>query len=258
MIVLLPHCSHYRLRKNVEKQNTDHTTHNENHPLHTPHRSHQAHLYQMNQHSYETSVEGKHGQAQIALVILIDSHNESEAKQMMRAFLKVTSQYRDHRLTLWYLCYRTHEDWLETMLEQCIGMKYDKIGMRVSDCLSGNVATVVALLGSKKQLCVFPETEPTNNCNGNSNFDDTHLNTHVKTPSVGDTLGSVLDFDDEDSNSNRRAQENGGVTQQNGSTRGDGVCSRAEQIRTNFETWMEKFADGTLKRYKVTTWPSWT
>ena len=210
----------------------------------------------MNQHSYETFVEEKHSQAQIALVILIDSHNESEAKLMMRAFLKVTSHYRDHRLRLWYLCYRTHKDWLETMLEQCIGIEYDKIGIRVSYCLSGNVATVVALLGSKKQLCIFPETAPVNHCNGNSTFDDSHSNTHFKTRSVE---GSMLDFNDEDKNqhSNKRSHENGVVMQQNGSTR-DGVCSRSEQMGTNFETWMEKFADGTLKRYKVTTWPSWT
>ncbi len=198
----------------------------------------QNNIYEMNQSTYETFVEGKEGHAQLAVVILVDSQNKIEARQMVQAFRNVTSCYKDPRLRICYLCHRTNETWLKSLLEQCAEMRPEEIGKRVVDCLSGSVATVVALLGFKKQLCIFPKNE----------FSEFHSNEQVRTQSVGDILGSLLDFNNDSPPS--KAGENNGVTE-------DIIYSRAEQVRKNFEMWMEKFADGSLKRYRVTNWPTW-
>ncbi len=197
----------------------------------------------MNQQSYENFVEGKDGNAKLAVVILVDSHNKTEAKQMIQAFQKVTNQFRNSRLRIFYLCYKTYEAWLESLLEQCVEMKQNEVEKRVVACLSGNVATIVALLGFKKQLCIFPEDELL------ENTANSQINEQLRTQSVGDVLGSLFDLDEYQHHSMPSASEKSDVA--------DGVFNKTEQVEKKFEIWMEKLIDGSLRRYKVTNWPTW-
>ena len=184
----------------------------------------------------------------------------------------MANRYKDHlKLRLYYLCYKTNTKWLDCVLRQCNGLESDDVEMRVAGCLSGKVATVVMLLGPRKQLCIFPERVTSSSINHlkeewhtSGDLQDTQSVDESRTHSVGDVLGSVFDFDDGDDHSPIRtphktdSNHTKSTDNHNGRLNDNRVNDKAEQIQKKFENWMEKFADGTLKRYKLTSWPEWT
>ena len=328
---------------------------------HSSPQPNQPQLYTMDRHTYNTFVQDS-SRRQIVLVILINTHHHTEAEELLQSFWSIASQYSDHRLKLCYLCYQTHNKWLEGILSECDEIDLSEIKLRASGCLTGQVATVVALLGSRRQFCVFPEIVSVNHNHDDSKSDNVMVaelvgtsvtkdaNQHnyrrkldeqkvvdissgssvatvkvldsspeekqdqLQSRTVVDVLGSVLGFtEDSDCESESKQVEsigpndfrheghrtddglldskaagaNTGITtrtpvrdgspprlnaesgnfngtprvHKNGSTNNNGKQlkhdPRVDQIRNKFEMWMERFADGSLKRYTVERWPDW-
>ena len=141
---------------------------------------------------------------------------------------------------------------------------------RVRMTLSGKCATVLAIIGSKKQLAIFPEMP-----------DGCHRNGAVvgARRSVGQILGNSLGFDDDNEVDGEQPQNqaqtsssatisectgqiegtptnNKNTAAASGSSRADGSDPKVEQIK-QLGMWMERFFDGSLKRYRVKEWPDW-
>jgi len=177
----------------------------------------QVHMIkELNEDSYKQLVQGD--QSLIALILMVNTLEETSAKLMVDKFLRITGCYKNNRLRIYYLCYATNKNWLKNLLNQCQGLTQEDIDRRELHCLSGNVATAVALLNSKKQVCLFPETVEENSSitPGRTGLgNDKKPNDHV-------------------------------------------IDRKRTHWMEAFNNWMEKFADGILKRYHVTTWPEWS
>lgn len=78
--------------------------------------------------------------------------------QMIHAFLRVVSLEKYSRLQLqtYFLCYVTYQKWLDEIREKCKDME-PETKTRLNGCYGDKVATVIALMGKEKQLCIFPE-----------------------------------------------------------------------------------------------------
>ena len=136
--------------------------------------------------------------------------------------------------------------------------------------LSGKCATVLAIIGSKKQLAIFPEMP-----------DGCHRNGAVvgARRSVGQILGNSLGFDDDNEVDGEQSQiqaqsssgdriskctgqiegaptNNKNTATASGPSRADGCDPRVEQIK-QLGMWMERFFDGSLKCYRLKEWPDW-
>ena len=304
----------------------------------------------MDRHAYNAFVRDSM-RGQIALVILINTHHETESKDLLQTFWSIASRYTDYRLKLCYLCYHTHSKWLENILSQCHEIDSDEIKLRTSGCLLSQVATIVALLGSRRQFCAFPEVVPLSHIQEGGESDkvlvtemvgtsatqdvvginnrgkldtrfasqivETSSESSVKTnpdvkqgqsqsQTVGSVLGSALGFT-EDNDSETEAETIGpndsrqeghrtdsdvfygnGTAAHTGTTKLTAIGdlpprlkdeaggtptvhkngsinkekrlkhdSRVDQIRNKFEMWMERLADGSLKRCTVDSWPEW-
>ena len=145
---------------------------------------------------------------------------------------------------------------------------------RVKMTLSGKGVTVLAVIGSKKQLSIFPATLDA----------DHHRNGAVVgvRMSVGQILGNSLGFDDDNEGDGEQSQnqaqpstEEDRISECTGqmvgaptnhkdtaaaaassASRDDGSDPRLVQIK-RLGMWMERFFDGSLQRYRVKEWPDW-
>ena len=211
-----------------------------------------------------------------------------------------------------YICYRGRAHWLGGLLKCCAQLPPSEVEARVGCCASGQVATIVALFGSRKQLSIFPESIATLSKSTTSVM----ANGTVETPlhkqerirdtsqkSVGHVLGNTLGFDEPDEEteaekeirysfkqthkdevkrdsslggdnspgsetkqvestctSTCRKAQSAAEYQSSASTVSGGVGSvdpRVLQLSGQLEVWMERLADGSLRRYTVEVWPEW-
>ena len=91
------------------------------------------------------------------------------------------------------LCSPRYPEILGSVLSRCEGMSDEERSTRVKMTLSGRCATVLAIIGSKKQLSIFPDM--LNSCHRNGALVG-GVNGHARR-SVGEVLGNSLGFDDE-------------------------------------------------------------
>ena len=57
-----------------------------------------------------------------------------------------------------FFCYRAHPHWLIDLLSQCEDMEIQERQSRIKMTLADQCVTVLAIDGSQKDLCIFPET----------------------------------------------------------------------------------------------------
>ena len=144
---------------------------------------------------------------------------------------------------------------------------------RVKMTLSGKGATVLAIIGAKKQLSIFPETLDAGGHHRNGAV--------VGVRSVGQILGNSLGFDDDNEGDGELSQNQAQPSQDDrisectgqmegaptnhkdtaaaaasSASRDDGSDPRLVQIK-QLGMWMERFFDGSLQRYRVEEWPDW-
>ena len=219
----------------------------------------------------------------VALTILVNGHKQEEAMQMIHAFWRIVGRYHGLRLQAFYLCYASHKRWLDEILEHCKDMEPEEMNARLSGCYGDRVATILALIGTRKQLCIFPEI--LYNLDSAPNGSVKKNNAHEGQSSVGQSIGSALGFDSEDTTEHcatesqqliqddsetshdpggrlqsreRREKWTNHTTTSEYKDGGNQLDSKVEQISKRLGMWMDKLVDGSLRRYNVDAWPNWS
>ena len=211
----------------------------------------------------------------ITLILLVDTHEEEKARHLKKIFRQVVHKYNSSRmpLILYYLCYQTYGTWLPQVLKHCDDMETKDVTAHMNACHSGKTVMILALFIARKQLCIFPEQV------GSDSLEEV-LYERREVHSVGEVLGNTLGFDTEvKDHSDVEVKDHNDVevkdhsdVEDSGTPNGD-VCSDRNssngmnhhckgtvttlQFSQKLALWMEKLADGTLKRYQVRTWPNW-
>ena len=205
------------------------------------------------------------------MVMLLNTHDSTHSRPLAQSFWRITESYATLHVKVCFLCYRAYPKILGSILSQCEDMSDEERDSRVKMTLSGKCATVLAIIGSKKQLSIFPETLDAGR----------HRNGAVVggRRSVGQILGNSLGFDDDNEEDGEQSQNQAQSSQgdrisectgqiegvptnhkntaaASSASRADGSDPRLEQIK-QLGMWMERFFDGSLKRYRVQDWPDW-
>ena len=249
----------------------------------------------------------------VTIVLLVNSHKRDKMKEVTNAFWTAFQGYMNLRINVCYLCYKTNKRWFGDILSHCCGMDPKEADARLSACYNGRVATVLCMLGAKKQLCIFQESVSA--CNGvtttreavekSSRKERTVNGVGVMQQSVGKVLGDALGFEQEDSHSqavgsgdnehlrqghthqNSAKTETNSVPESEVKAAGSDSSSEASEVGSlgnagdeegercqgmsrsgsqadslralsrRLEVWLERLADGSLKRYEVDMWPDW-
>ena len=199
----------------------------------------------------------------LALTILVNGHKQEEAMQMIHAFWRIIGRYHGLKWQVFYVCYTTHKHWLEGILKHCEDMELEEVNARLAGCYGERVATVLALFGTRRQLCIFPEiikgadrmqigsvaeydVDEKLSPDGPPVYDKTH------------SVGSALGFDSEDTAEHSTERQQKDTTSEQAKSKiHSHLDNRVEQISETFGMWMEKLADGSLRRYHVDNWPHW-
>ena len=248
-------------------------SHSSRHPAHPqqrrtppPHGSPQrrkAPVHYLDTNTYEQLVRGA-PKGQLSVVLLLNTHDPTRSKPLAQHFWRIMERYvtpPSSSVKACFLCYRAYPRLLERILTQCEDVTEQERDSRVKMTLSGKCATVLAIIGSKKQLSIFPETQ--DGCNSMNGA--VGGGKDVRRRTVGQILGSSLGFDDnEPGDSGQSHAETRLYTQTLNSSNVDHCTNsgddnydhRLEQIK-QFEMWMERFFDGSLRRYRVHDWPEW-
>ncbi len=248
-------------------------------------------ISRMNQERYlEIVADSQRGT--ITLVLMVDScDNETRTMELKTAFSTAAHRWSP-RVKLRYLCYRSHSWWIPELVKHCVhdSSANDSTAVRlgreaasawIDACHTGEVVTVLALFGAKRQFCAFPENGILESPKLESSAGpQTKMETSTHKSSVGGILGNTLGFETEDNDANagssnvatsRRERlsdleprpmtvdETGGEscstkTRNNSTHRHD---SEIEGFTRRFRLWLDRLADGSLKRYQVDVWPEW-
>ena len=218
------------------------------------------------------------------MVLLLNTHDQARSKPIAQCFWRIMEGYITSHVRVCFLCYRAYPQWLGNILSQCEAMNEREKDARIKMTLAGRCATVLAIIGSKKQLSIFPE--PFDGCHGNR-----AVSSNGKVRTVGQILGNSLGFEDHEeddceqsrnhahfsnakpiptSSSSGDGHDSSSHGQRNGQVQGVSMSAssgtidsgdhghdpRVEQIK-QLDVWMERLFDGSLKRFRVHEWPEW-
>ena len=184
--------------------------------------------------------------------------------------------YTTSHIKVCFLCYRAYPEILGSILSRCEDISDEERDSRVKMTLSGKGVTVLAVIGAKKQLSIFPET-----LDAGRHRNGAVVGAGVRR-SVGQILGNSLGFDDDNEGDGEQSENQAQPSSQgdrisectgqmegaptnhkdtvaaaaSSASGGDGSDSRLVQIK-RLGMWMERFFDGSLHRYRVKEWPDW-
>ena len=92
-----------------------------------------------------------------------------------------------------FLCYRAYPEILGSILSRCEDTSDEERGTQVKMTLSGRCVTVLAIIGSKKQLSIF--SDMLDSCHKNGAL--VGRSNGCARRSIGKVLGNSLGFDDD-------------------------------------------------------------
>ena len=152
-------------------------------------------------------------------------------------------------------------NFLKTLLNSCSAMSEEEAESRMRGC-TGLVATAVCLIGNKRQLMLFPQERDLVDAflqsEGRDNVKKRRLRT--SSPTTGGVLGSALGYESgsaSEDGSSQGTEEEGEAQERNGPLQ-SGITSAADQVAFSFGNWLERLADGSLRRWTISQWPDWT
>ncbi|KAL5491376.1 hypothetical protein EMCRGX_G016655 [Ephydatia muelleri] len=195
-------------------------------------------ILSLDQGSYSELVENA-PKGGIALILLIDSEDSECALRLRQLFVAAVSKHKWGYVTPCSLSIATYPAWFSELTCSCLRLDTEGAERLRSSYLQGRVAIVLACLGAKRQFCVFPDDVMVLARHGISA-------TPVTRPSY-EILEDTLGLSDEQESSNGIA------------TMSDCSGGRSQQLEGNLlqglDAWLERLADGTLKRHGVESWP---
>jgi hypothetical protein len=212
---------------------------------------------------------------QLSVILLLNTHDSTSSRPLAQSFWRIMESYTTSHVKACFLCYRAYPEILGSILSLCEDMNDEERDSRVKMTLSGKGVTILAIIGAKKQLSIFPETLDAVH----------HRNGEVMgvRRSVGQILGNSLGFDDDNEEDDGEQSQNQAqpspqddrISECTGQMEGapanhkntvaaaassassaDGSDPRLVQIK-RLGMWMERFFDGSLQRYRVKEWSDW-
>jgi hypothetical protein len=211
---------------------------------------------------------------QLSVILLLNTHDSTHSRPLAQSFWRIMESYTTSHVKACFLCYRAYPEILGSILSRCEDMSDEERDTRVKMTLSGKGVTILAIIGAKKQLSIFPETLDAGG----------HRNGAVVgvRRSVGQILGNSLGFDDDNEDDGEQSQNQAQPSSQDdrisectgqmedaptnhkntvaaaasSANRADGSDPRLIQMK-RLGMWMERFFDGSLQRYRVREWPDW-
>ena len=185
----------------------------------------------------------------------------AEGEEILDTFERILRQHRYSNLKTFYLNCRSHGDWLGMILRHCVNLDAEEVAVRVRACKSGCVATAVCLIGSRHQALLFPSKYEMVCALMCKKGGQKRRVSGAK--SVGQKLGSTLGYETESSECEEEGDTHLGTSSTYMShNKCEGTeCDRGalmHQVTRGFMHWLERLADGSLRRYKIEEWPDWT
>lgn len=198
----------------------------------------------------------------------------AEGADVLGAFDDTLRKHRYSNLKSFFLNYHSHGDWLGVILSRCLELDAEEVKVRVHACKTGGVATAICLIGSRKQVFLFPSKYELVCALMKERIGGRREKKEGGTKStVGQRLGTTLGYEtdsseeDEKGSSEEDEKENGhfatsSYMQHQVNDESGGVeCDRGalvHQVVCGFGNWLERLADGSLRRYRMQEWPDWT
>ncbi len=187
------------------------------------------------------------------ITIVAFADDNSDLKQAFRNIFK-EHQFTKMGIKTFYMS-PSNVYFLRSLLDKCEGIDKEEVKLRVCGCESRRVTTVIGLVGSKSHLLLYPQTLDFNSDHSERDYNGKvrSRGNKIKTPSVstGEVLGSALGYESDNTSEDTESSE---VT---GDEHREGDCL-IDQIRLTFGNWLERLADGSLKRWTLSEWPEWT
>lgn len=185
----------------------------------------------------------------------------ADGEEVVEAFESVLRRHRYSNLKSFYLNCRSHGDWLELILSHCLELDAEEVTVRVRACKTGGVATAVCLIGSRHQVMLFPSKYEL----VSALIRERRGERKNRKNTIGLRLGSTLGYETESSED--EDVENGHVdasssnplllNDEHDSAESD-KSALVRQVILGFGNWLERLADGSLRRYSIQEWPDWT
>ena len=188
----------------------------------------------------------------------------SEGEEPLGAFEGVLQKHNYSNLKSFHMnCHGRQGAWLERIMSCCLRLDEEEVGVRVRGCKTRCVATAVCLIGSRRQVILFPSEFELVCALMRGRGRREAGGRVVPKGSVGRRLGSTLGYETESSEDEK---EDHLCVDKDHSHRlhpPDSVdeydrSALVHQVTSGFVTWLERLADGSLSRYSIEEWPEWT
>jgi len=193
------------------------------------------------------------------LTIIVFAERDGEVMSAFRSKLKAIAIRP--RMELFYML-PNRSNFLKSLLDNCSEMSKDEVESRTCACKDSHAATLVCLIGNKRQLMLFPQERDLVDA-----FVQAAVGGKVRKrksralpPTTGSVLGSALGYenssaseDESDTEEEKEEEEErkNGVVQSS-------VGGPVQQVASSFGNWLERLADGSLRRWTISQWPDWT
>ena len=173
----------------------------------------------------------------IALVLLTDSEDSLYALHLKQLFVTAVSKHRWGNVTLCSLSVGTYPTWFKEFANRCLHLDTAHVESFKNTYQRGKTAIVLTCFGAKRQFCVFPDD----------------LVSAAPRQTVCEVLeGSLGLEDDHGSDGVSESQESSSEVSPDGTV---GKGQTETKVFLGFDVWLERLADGTLKRHSVELWP---
>lgn len=179
----------------------------------------------------------------IALVLLVGSEDSRHALQLKQLLVAAVSKHRWGNVRLCSLSIGTYPAWFREFASTCLHLDSGQIDGLMRNYQEGKApAIVLSCFGAKKQFCVYPDDVMVLVGQGIS------ASPSPSGQSVCDVLEGAFGLGD-------GLETNGTSVSPTEASLLGGAGGRWQQEAKALLGWMERLADGTLKRNSVESWP---
>ena len=197
------------------------------------------------------------------MTLIVFAEDTSEAKSV---FENVFGQHHFNKVKIsaFYDSCNNGVNFLEMLLTHCSEVNEEELKSRVRGCKSRGVATAVCLIGSKQQLMMYPQE-----CDlvdaflqaGRKNGGKPKKKESGTKRTTGEVLGATLGYDsssDEEDDDDMTGKDHSCATEEGGGVVECSESSLVDQVTHSFGNWLDRLADGSLRRHAISKWPEWT
>ena len=91
-------------------------------------------------------------------MLLLNTHDSTHSKPLTQSFWRTMENSTTSHVKVCFLCYRAYPEILGSILSRCEDISNEERDNHVKRTLLGKGVTVLAVIGAKQRLSIFPET----------------------------------------------------------------------------------------------------